>query len=246
MFILLIFMRLNDPLMVKIAPLCIINGATQNCNYCYASTIIKNGLTLNGSQRYKCKVCKRRFVGNYKNRAYFPGTKENVIALNKEGCSVRSISRLLRICCNTVQKKILSLAKAACKPFISFNKSYEVDELCTFVGTKAKRVWIAYAYCRETKSVVDFVIGNRSKMTLQPMIDKLLSATPKIIYTDKHQTYATLIPADTHSTKYRGTNHIERKNLTLRTHLKRLSRRTICFSRSTAMLHACLMIYFFG
>lgn len=232
--------------MVKIAPLCIINRATQNCTYCYAATIIKNGFTLNGSQRYKCKVCQRRFIRSYKSRAYFPGTKENIIALNNEGCSIRSISRLLRICCNTVQKMILSVSKTARKPFISFNKSYEVDELCTYVGTKANRVWIAYAYCRETKSVVDFAVGNRSKIILQPMINKLLSATPKIIYTDKHQTYATLINADIHSTKYRGTNHIERKNLTLRTHLKRLNRRTICFSRSTAMLHACLMIYFWG
>lgn len=178
-----------------------INGATQNCNYCYAATIIKNGFTLNGSQRYKCKVCQRRFVRSYKSRAYFPGTKENIIALTKEGCSIRSISRLLRICCNTVQKMILSVSNAT---YIPLDKSYEVDELCTYVGTKANRVWLAYAYCRKTKSVVDFAIGNRSKKTLQPMIDKLLSAAASTIYTDKHQTYSSLTPVDIHSTKYPG------------------------------------------
>ncbi|HMW09684.1 MAG TPA: transposase, partial [Bacteroidia bacterium] len=32
----------------------------------------------------------------------------------------------------------------------------------------------------------------------------------------------------------------------LRTHLKRLNRRTICFTRSAIMLFACLKIYFWG
>ncbi|MBL7706316.1 MAG: hypothetical protein JNM21_12295 [Taibaiella sp.] len=66
------------------------------------------------------------------------------------------------------------------------------------------------------------------------------------VFTDKLPNYKYLLPSTIHSTKYSGTNHIERKNLTLRTHLKRLSRRTICFSRSIAMLHGCLMIYFWG
>ncbi len=29
-----------------------------------------------------------------------------------------------------------------------FGKTYEVDELCTYVGCKTNRIWIAYAYCR--------------------------------------------------------------------------------------------------
>ena len=43
---------------------------------------------------------------------------------------------------------------------------------------------------------------------------------------------------------HRGTNHIERHNLTIRTHIKRLTRRTICFSRKAIMLYAVLKIYF--
>ncbi|WP_255539589.1 IS1 family transposase [Flavobacterium sp. CLA17] len=37
---------------------------------------------------------------------------------------------------------------------------------------------------------------------------------------------------------------MERKNLTLRTHLKRLNRRTICFSKSLVVFTAVLKIYF--
>ncbi|MGQ3133160.1 MAG: IS1 family transposase [Flavobacteriales bacterium] len=40
-------------------------------------------------------------------------------------------------------------------------------------------------------------------------------------------------------------NYIERKNLTLRQHLRRLSRRTLGYSRSPEMLQALLRIYCF-
>jgi IS1 family transposase len=76
------------------------------------------------------------------------------------------------------------------------------------------------------------------------VLDKLSDA--KRIYTDKLRQYKTLIPAAIHRTTNRGTNHIERNNLTIRTHIKRLARRTICFSRKIAMLHSVLKIYFWG
>ena len=44
----------------------------------------------------------------------------------------------------------------------------------------------------------------------------------------------------------RRTNRIERKNLAIWTDVKRLSRWTICFSRSRVMLENCLKIYFWG
>ena len=56
----------------------------------------------------------------------------------------------------------------------------------------------------------------------------------------------TLIPSNIHSTRPFGTNHIERIHLNLRTHLKRLNRRSIGFSRSQTLLTASLKIYFWG
>jgi insertion element IS1 protein InsB len=44
----------------------------------------------------------------------------------------------------------------------------------------------------------------------------------------------------------RSSTAIERKNLSIRTDIKRLSRGTICFSRSRIMLENCLKIYFWG
>jgi insertion element IS1 protein InsB len=47
--------------------------------------------------------------------------------------------------------------------------------------------------------------------------------------------YTRHLDADVHEAGKRNTQQIERKHLTLRTRIKRLVRKTICFSRSTQM-----------
>ena len=125
-------------------------------------------------------------------------------------------------------------------------KEYELDEMCTYIKSKQRKRWIVYAIRKDTRAVVDFSIGSRTNITLKRVTDTLVLSNELKVFTDKLPNYKSLLPRSIHSTKYRGTNHIERKNLTLRTHLKRLSRRTICFSRSESMLSACLKIYFWG
>ncbi|WP_129020226.1 IS1 family transposase [Edaphocola flava] len=128
----------------------------------------------------------------------------------------------------------------------SCGKEYEMDELCIYVKNKARKRWIAYAIRKDTREVVDFSIGSRTNRTLTKVTDTLILSNAVKVFTDKLINYKYLLPSSIHSTKNRGTNHIERKNLTLRTHLKRLGRKTICFSRSIAMLAACLKIYFWA
>jgi IS1 family transposase len=124
--------------------------------------------------------------------------------------------------------------------------SLEVDELWTYVGRKGEEYWVAYAIDRSTRLVMDFVVGKRTKATLKQLMDRVLLLKPKVIRTDKLTLYERLIPKDLHCRGANCINRIERKNLTIRTHLKRLSRRTICFSRSLQMLESCLRIYFWG
>jgi hypothetical protein len=50
----------------------------------------------------------------------------------------------------------------------------------------------------------------------------------KNIFIDGLKNYRFFIELNIHSVKRFGTNHIEQLNLTIRTHLKRLNRRTIC------------------
>lgn len=53
--------------------------------------------------------------------------------------------------------------------------------------------------------------------------------------TDYWGAYTRHLDADTHEPGKRHTQKIERKHLTLRTRIKRLARKTICFSKSIQM-----------
>jgi IS1 family transposase len=157
------------------------------------------------------------------------------------------MARILGIARQTVLKRIQLTAKAIRRPVDKLDQvSLEVDELWTYINRKENEYWVAYAIDRRTRSVVDFAVGKRTKATLKELIDRLLHLNPKIIRTDKLTLYEHLIPKKLHRRGAAVINRIERKNLSIRTHLKRLSRRTICFSRSLQMLESCLRIYFWG
>ena len=213
------------------------------CPYCKGK-IVKNGRTKTSIQRFRCRNCSKQFQENYKNNAYLECINTQIIKLIKEGVGIRGIARLLAISTTTVLKRIVSISKALPKPRISFGKTYEVDEIRTFVKHKKCLIWIVYALQKDTKQVVDFTVGRRTNKTLKKVVETLLLSNTKRIFTDKLPNYRFIIPDEIHNTKFRGTNHIERMNLSLRTHLKRLNRRTICFSKSVIMLIACLKIYF--
>jgi len=215
------------------------------CAYCNGACT-KYGKSQSGNQRYRCKSCGRTQVENYKYLAYEAGVNLRIKSYLKEGCSIRGIARLLRIGISTVLRKILHISGAIKKPVTSLGKEYEMDEMCTYVKCKTRKLWIVYAIRKDSREVTDFAVGLRTNKTLKRVTDTLVLSNAGKVYTDKLPGYRRLLPPAIHCIKRSGTNHIERKNLTLRTHLKRLSRRTICFSKSTTMLTACLKIYFWG
>ena len=119
-----------------------------------------------------------------------------------------------------------------------------MDELKTYIKNKGRDYWVIYALDKQNGQVVDWKVGKRTTVNLQRVTDTPLLAKCKQIYTDRLSIYRQIIPSAIHKVKRYGTNKIERKNLSLRTHLKRLNRKTICFSKSPLMLEACLKIYF--
>lgn len=232
--------------MMSAAPLCSRVSDGLHCPACkQSSCIIKNGSTKTGKQQYYCKNCSKRFIACYTYNAYQPAVNGSIVKLTKEGLGIRSIARYLRISCTTVLKRILKISVSLSAP-VTISSTYEVDEVHTYIGNKSRAVWIVYALERNTGNVAGFNIGNRSTKTIAVIIDRLALLSAQRIYTDQLSHYRSIVPKSMHKVTPYGTNHIERKNLTLRTHLKRLSRRTICFSRSAAMLIACLKIYFWG
>ena len=214
--------------------------------------IVNGGI---GSLRYRVTF---KGPGGHSYGAFGIGNPHNALAqavasfvpkadeFTKEGLGIRSTARLLKISTTTLLKRIITIAKGIHQPIISKGKTYEVDEMCTYIRHKRNFSWIVLAFERETKRVVTFSVGKRTNKTLSRVLDILKLSVAKKIFTDRLKNYRYLIEEKVHSIKRFATNHVERLNLTLRTHLKRLNRRTICFSRSWAVLTAILRIYFWG
>ncbi len=207
---------------------------------------VKNGFQKQ-IQRYKCKLCQKKFQLDFAYAAYNININDSIVILLKEGCGIRSIARILSISKNTVLSRIITIAKRLkAKPLLQKGCSYEMDEIWTFIGNKNNVTWVTYAIERKSRAIVGFVLGSKTKENIQPLVNELIIYEPKHIYTDGLNIYPVLIPNTIHKRFQYCTNIIERKNLTLRTHLKRLSRRTICFSRSFNILLSVLKIYFWA
>ncbi len=216
------------------------------CQYC-SGNCQKAGKQKNGAQKLYCKTCRRYQQTSYKNKAYEKEVSPLLAQLVCESVSIRGIRRVLKNVTNTVLRRIRTIAKGIIKPTIVMNQlELEVDEIRTYIGRQGNEYWLAYALSRSTGEVIDFIIGKRSKNTLRPLINTLLLSGASKIRTDNLNIYQALIPKGIHEHGAYCINHIERKNLSIRTHIKRLSRRTICFSRSFALLESCMKIYFWG
>jgi insertion element IS1 protein InsB len=110
------------------------NFVDENCPYC-KSIPVKYGKSQN-KQRYYCKSCKKTWLTGYINQACLPSVNLNIANLVKEGCGVRSISRLLNISATTVISRVQKIAAGIEKPPITAGRVYEVDELKTYVKKK--------------------------------------------------------------------------------------------------------------
>lgn len=229
--------------MIKTTTLCYKISNTGICPNCHSKAIIKNGFTKNRKQQYFCKSCNKRCIDFYSYNSYQVEDKE-IVQLTKEGLGIRSTARVLHISATTLLKRIVNIAKRIPSQPIYRGKIYEVDEMRSYIKNKDNLIWIVYALERTSKKVISLAVGKRTKGTLQKVISTVLLSNPKVIYTDGLRYYRSIIDTDLHIVKRFGTNHIERCNLSLRTLLKRLNRRTICFSRSIVILQSVLKIYF--
>jgi insertion element IS1 protein InsB len=108
----------------------------------------------------------------------------------------------------------------------------ELDEQWGFVGSKARQHWLWYAYNTKTGGVVAYTFGPRTDETCRKLLALLAPFSIGMITSDDWGSYAREVPKDKHLTGKIFTQCIERNNLTLRTRIKRLTRKTICFSRS--------------
>ena len=108
----------------------------------------------------------------------------------------------------------------------------EWDEMWSFVGSKEHQRWLWYIVERKSGVIVAWQTGNRKDETLKMLLDKVNHLPISICCTDDWGAYKRCFPVEyTHLIGKDKTWKIERKNLNFRTHIKRLSRKTICFSK---------------
>ena len=111
----------------------------------------------------------------------------------------------------------------------------EVDEMWSFVGKKKEPHWLWHAIDHRSGQVLAYVLGRRTDELFVQLKTLLEPCGITRYYTDYWGAYERNLAPEVHSPGKRNTQQIERKHLTLRTRLKRLVRKTICFSKSIAM-----------
>ncbi|MCH2229807.1 MAG: hypothetical protein MK105_05635 [Crocinitomicaceae bacterium] len=121
------------------------------CKKCNTDSVKIGIVKSTGIQRYYCNNCKRSYIESYSRKSYEYDINIRIIALLKEGCGTRSISRLLEIAPETVTTRIKLIAKKISKPIIYKGRIYEMDEMYTYIGNKSQRYCIAYAIDRKTR-----------------------------------------------------------------------------------------------
>jgi insertion element IS1 protein InsB len=122
----------------------------------------------------------------------------------------------------------------------------ELDEFWSFVGSKEHQRWTWYAWDAKRKSILAHHNGRRTDASCKALCKDLFAHYDIRRYnTDDWQSYHKVLPPEKHRASKKGTQRIERQNLNFRTHLKRLNRRTICFSKSELMHDAVIKLYIY-
>lgn len=222
------------------------------CHKCSSEQIVKNGSNGSGNPKYKCKSC--GFGGVFQTVRKSEEFRETVVRLAQERPSSRGLARGFGIshqtALNWIKKKARSLPDIV-TTLLPAKKTdvLELDELWSFVYSKAHKRWVWIALCRRTRQVVSFFIGDRSAQTCR----KFWELIPKKYrrcrtFSDFWEAYSTVIQTGKHQSvgKESGeTCHVERWNNTLRQRICRFVRKTLSFSKSDEMheLYLHLFVY---
>jgi insertion element IS1 protein InsB len=111
----------------------------------------------------------------------------------------------------------------------------EIDEQWSFVQKKSNQRWIWYAVDHRTNTILAYVFGRRKDEVFKKLKELLEPFNIAKYYTDDWGAYERHLEKQKHEVGKKNTQKIERKNLNLRTWIKRLARKTICFSKSETL-----------
>ena len=113
--------------------------------------------------------------------------------------------------------------------------SSELDEMWSFVKSKSNPRWLWHAIDHHSGTVLAYVFGRRKDTVFLRLKALLAPFGITKFYTDGWGAYERHIDPEQHRVGKDQTQKIESKHINLRTRIKRLVRRTICFSKTERM-----------
>ena len=125
-----------------------------------------------------------------------------------------------------------------------------MDEMWSFYHDKKHQIWLWWAIDHATNTPLAYTFGTREHKYLDELLALLSPFNIAAVYADDNYAYRDRISHDKLVTGKRNTQQIERDHLTLRTRIKRLCRKTICFSKNKdihkSVIGTFINIFFFG
>jgi insertion element IS1 protein InsB len=216
------------------------------CPRCSLSHIKKNGHTHYGKQNYRCLSYGRQFVAN--SQRIEEATKTLLKSLLLERLSLRGICRVLAVSLQWLLSFIADLYEqlpahlyvqvaTPQRDIQLLRLEAEADEMWSFVKKKSNKQWVWLASDPQTRQVLAFYVGDRSRQSARQLWKRLAQRYRRqaTFYTDNWEAYQGVIPARRHQVCAKGsgrTNAIERFNCTLRQRASRLVRDSLSFSKS--------------
>ena len=119
----------------------------------------------------------------------------------------------------------------------------EMDEVWSYVQSKRQQRWLWHAIDHDTGAVLAYVLAPHEDTALAELLKLLAPFGIERFYTDNWDGYRRLLDPQQHEVDRENTQQIERKHLTLRTRIKRLARKTICFSKSIRMHNTVIGLF---
>ena len=208
------------------------------CPHCRLSHIKLNGHTHYGKQNHQCKSCGRQFVADSQRITH--EDRAMIKRLFLERLSLLAICRVMDIGLRWLLSFIaelydtlpddlnVQLPKNLDRQVKLLRLQAEADEMWSFVARRQNKQWVWIAIDVETRQVIAFYVGDRSRKSARKLWDRI----PLVYHqqanfdTDDWEAYKGVIPTSQHRVCAKGsgrTNIIERFNCTLRQRVSRLS-----------------------
>jgi IS1 family transposase len=199
----------------------------------------------------------RTFLLNYAYAGQSRQVKQQIIDMALNGSGTRDTARVLHVSTNTVLKELKKESQlqpvniAALKqlnpetveveihlvkpPEESDERESELDEMLSYVGKKSNPRWLWHAIDHHSGKVLAYAFGARKDEVFLQLKALLEPFGISRFYTDSWGAYLRHLEVEKHEIGKNNMQKIESKHTNLRARIKRLARRTICFSKTVAM-----------